>query len=132
MTEQSGCRQAGGRAPHENRDRMFALGARNPGGDKRRLRIQQLSLGGDDVGLGGGPSVILVLRDRDRTLVIFDGPGEQVLERIRLSKGYIGERQRRLRGERGVGEKGGACSRASLLRLDLAPDLPPDVERPCT
>ena len=110
---------------------MFALRPRHAGGDEGRLGVEELGLGGDDVGLGRSPGVILILRDRDRTLVIFDGPGEQVLERIRLSKRYIGERERRLRGERGVCENGRVRLRASLLRLDLAPDLPPDVERPC-
>ena len=95
---------------------MFALRTRHASGDQRRLSVEELSLSGDDVGLGGGPGVILVLRDRNRTLVIFDGPGEQVLERIRLSKRYIGERERRLRGERGVCENGGVRLRASLLR----------------
>ena len=88
---------------------MFALRPRHAGGDERRLSVEQLSLGGDDVGLGGGPGVILVLRDRHRTLVIFDGPGEQVLERIRLPQRHIGERQGRLCGQQRVGEIGGAC-----------------------
>ena len=123
-------RQTGGRPAHQDRDRMFALRARHAGGDERRLGVEQLSLGGDDVGLGGGPSVVLVLRDRDRALVIFDRPCEQVLEQIRLSEGHIGEPERRLRSEQGVGENGGVRLRARLLRLDLAPDLAPDVERP--
>ena len=109
---------------------MFALRSRHAGGDQRRLSVEQLSLGGDDVGLGGGPGVVLVLRDRHRALVIFDRPGEQILERIRLSKCYIGERERRLRGERGVCEKGGVRLRARLLRLDFAPNLAPDVQCP--
>ena len=109
---------------------MFALRARHARGDERRLSVEQLGLGGDDVGLGGGPGVILVLRDRDRALVIFDRPGEQILKRIRLSKRHIGKREGRLRGEQRVRENGGVRLRARLLRLDLAPDLTPDVERP--
>jgi hypothetical protein len=109
---------------------MFGLRTRDASGDQRRLSVEELSLGGDDVGLGGGPGVILVLRDRDRTLVIFDGPGEQVLERIRLSKRYISERERRLRGEQHVRENSGVRVSARLLRLDLAADLTPDVEGP--
>ena len=42
---------------------MFALRARHAGGDERRLSVQDLSLGGDHVGLGGSPGIILVLRD---------------------------------------------------------------------
>ena len=76
-------RKAGGRPAHQDRDRMFALRPRHAGRDERRLSVEQLSLGGDDVGLGGGPGVILVLRDRHRTLVFDDGPRQQVLERIR-------------------------------------------------
>ena len=109
---------------------MFALRARDAGGDERRLGVEQLSLGGDDVGLRGGPSVVLVLRDRDRALVVFDRPGEQVLERIRLAKRYIGQPEGRLRGEQRVCQNGGVRLRASLLRLDFTPDLAPDVERP--
>ena len=109
---------------------MFALRARHASGDKRRLSVEELGLGGDDVGLGGGPSVILVLRDRDRALVIFDRPGEQILEQIRLSKRYISERESRLRGERRVRQNSGVRLSARLLRLDLAPDLTPHVEGP--
>ena len=109
---------------------MFALRSRHAGGDQRRLSVEQLSLGGDDVRLGGGPGVVLVLRDRQRTLIIFDGPGKQVLERIGLAKRYIGERERRLRGERGVCENGGVRLRAGLLRLDFAPNLAPDIQGP--
>ena len=109
---------------------MFALRARHAGGDAGRLSVEELSLRGDDVGFGGGPGVILVLRDRDRPLVIFDRPGEQVLEQIGLAKRYIRERERGLRGKQRVCENGGVGLRARLLRLDFAPDLTPDVERP--
>ena len=109
---------------------MFALRARHAGGNQRRLSVEELSLSGDDVGLGGGPSVVLVLRDRDRALVIFDRPREQVLEQIGLAKRYIREREGRLRGKQRICENGGVRLRARLLRLDFAPDLPPDVERP--
>jgi hypothetical protein len=91
-------RQAGGRAAHQNRDRMFALRARHAGGNERRLSVEQLGLGGNDVRFSSGPGVVLVLRDRDRALVILDRPSEQVLKRILLSKGHIGEPKRRLRG----------------------------------
>ena len=109
---------------------MFALRARHAGGDAGRLSIEELSLRGDDVGFGGGPGVILVLRNRDRPLVIFDRPGEQVLERIGLAKRYIRERERGLRGKQRICENGGVGLRARLLRLDFAPDLTPHVQRP--
>ena len=109
---------------------MFALRPRYAGGDERRLSVEQLSLGGDNVRLGGGACVILVLRDRHRTLVVFDGPGEQLLERIGLSQGHIGERQGRLRGKQRVCKKGGVRLRARLFRFDRPPDLAPDVKRP--
>ena len=54
----------------------------------------------------------------------------RVLERVRFSQRHVGERELGLRGEQRVGEIGGACLRECLLRLDFAPDLPPDVERP--
>ena len=49
---------------------MFALGARHPGRDQLRLRVEELRLSGDDVGFGGGPGVILVLGDLQRMLEI--------------------------------------------------------------
>ena len=109
---------------------MFALGPRHAGGDQRRLGVEELRLRGDDVGLGGSASVILVLGDRQRMLVLDDRLFEQVFERIGFSQRHIGERQQRLLGKRGVGEGSGAHFRARLLRLDLPPYLPPNVERP--
>ncbi len=109
---------------------MFALGARDAGRDQLRLGVEQLRLSGDDVGFGGGPGVILVLCDRQRMLEFDNRFPEQVLERIGLPQRDIGLRQQRLLGKRGVGEGRGAHLRARLLRLNLAPDLPPDVERP--
>ena len=55
---------------------------------------------------------------------------QQVFERIRLAQSDIGERERRLRRERRVGEIGRARLRAGRLSLDLAPHLPPHVEGP--
>ena len=47
-----------------------------------------------------------------------------------LPKLHVGERQRRLLCEQGVGETGRCALRSGLLRLDLAPHLSPDVEHP--
>ena len=49
---------------------------------------------------------------------------------IGLAQLHIGERQRGLRRQRGVGEIGGADLRAGALLLDGAAHLAPDVERP--
>ncbi len=80
---------------------------------------EQQRLRGDDVGLGRRAGVVLILRDLQRALVLLDGVGEQVAQRIGLAQLHIGERQRRLRRQRGVGEIGGARLRRRAVLLDL-------------
>ena len=95
-----------------------------------RLRRQFERLGGDDVGLRGRPRVVLVLRDFERVLVLLDRVVEQIGERVGLAQLHVGERERRLRRQRRVGEVGGARLGRRALLLDRAPRLAPDVERP--
>ncbi len=51
-----------------------------PAAMSRRLRVENLRLGGDDVRLGGCSGVVLILGDRERALVLDDRLAEQILE----------------------------------------------------
>ncbi len=102
-------RKPGGRTAHEHRNRMLARRPRHACCDERRLRVENLRLGGDDVRLGGCSGVVLILGDRERALVLDDRLAEQILERVRLPQRHIGEGERRLRDKQRVGEIGGAC-----------------------
>ena len=109
---------------------MLALRARDAGVDLLGLSGQQLRLRGDDVRFGGRARVILILGDFERALILFDRIGVKLLRRIRRTQLDIGERQRRLRRERRVGQIRGAGLRGVALLLYRAAHLAPDIQGP--
>ena len=105
--------EARGRAAHQYRDRVFVLGAGDAGVDLLRLCGQQLRLRGDDVGARRSAGGILVLRDLERTLVLRDGVGQQIVQRIGFAQFEIGDGEHGLHREGRIGEIGGADLRAA-------------------
>ena len=109
---------------------MFELRARDAGVDLLSLRGQQLRLRGDDVGSGRRAHGILIARNLERALVLRDRIAQEIVQRVGFAQLEIGGRQRRLRGQRRIGEIGGAGLRAGGLAFDRAPHAAPEIERP--
>ena len=77
---------SGRRFADQHGDRMFVLRAADARVDRLRLRVQELRFRGGDVRLRDRARRILVLRDRERSLVLFCCLVEEVLQGIEHSR----------------------------------------------
>ena len=109
---------------------MLECGARDADIDLLRLRALELRLGGDHVGLGGDPHLVLVLGDLQRALVGVDRLVEQLPLLVRHAQPDEVGRQHPLQRQPRRGEVGLARLRAGNVAFDSAADLAPDVEVP--
>jgi hypothetical protein len=79
--------------PDEDGEGVFENAALNLGVDLLGLAVQQLRLGGHDIGFGGHAEVIAIFRDLERLLLGLDDVVQNVLQLILGAQRKVVDRQ---------------------------------------